>query len=109
MRTTESCIGHLGVDDEKAVKEAALIAATNKDTRLHIQEEVWEDLEPTVAARADAIPHEKAREKACGKQTTWRWISRSMISMKLLPKRLRKEKSPFRRKLHTSSRTEFVG
>jgi hypothetical protein len=51
----------------------------------------------------------KRHWKARGKQMTWQWICALMKSMKLLPKRLRKEKSPFRRKLNTSIRTEFVG
>jgi hypothetical protein len=52
-----------GVDDDKQVRTAALLAATNEDVRSHIKDEVWEELEPGLAEKADEIPQEKVRAK----------------------------------------------
>uniref|UniRef100_A0A7R9ZIS5 Uncharacterized protein n=1 Tax=Pseudictyota dubia TaxID=2749911 RepID=A0A7R9ZIS5_9STRA len=53
-----------GVDDELAVKKAALAASANESVREEIREEVWEEVEPDVQEKADKISMKEAREAA---------------------------------------------
>lgn len=54
----------LGRDDEKQVKTAALLAATNQDVRSRIKDDVWEELEPSVKEDVEKIPWANANVKA---------------------------------------------